>query len=103
MAGNEVNDIVVRLLATADKIGGRERDEIVYHVGRLSRAATRERTAAVEEMQKLRKKVVQQSTELKKLRDTTTNAPAFPVAQGSLAPQSPLVSSHHGPLRYAGC
>jgi hypothetical protein len=59
MAANEVNDIVIRLLATADKIGGREREEILHHVGRLSRAATRERTAAIDEMQKLRKKIVQ--------------------------------------------
>lgn len=103
MAGNEVNDIVVRLLAAADKIGGREREEIMHHVGRLSRAATRERTVAVEEMQKLRKKVVQQSTELKKFQNTINNGPAFPVSQGSLAPQPPLVSSHHHVPRYAGC
>jgi hypothetical protein len=118
MAANEVNDIVIRLLATADKIGGREREEILHHVGRLSRAATRERTAAIDEMQKLRKKIVQQSAELKRIENTSQGHPApqsrsasqgnaafqgrpaqrhlaFPVAQASQASQPPLAS----PLR----
>lgn len=113
MATNEVNDIVVRLLAAADKIGGRDREEILHHVGRLSRAATRERTAAVDEMQKLRKKVVQQGAELRRLEDTThelrrlenlnlkaantcQTVPTGPAAQASKAAQPPLVSSHRG-------
>jgi hypothetical protein len=84
MAANEVNDIVIRLLATADKIGGREREEILHHVGRLSRAATRERNTAIDEMQKLRNKVVQQSAELKRIENTSS--------QGHPAPQSRSVS-----------
>lgn len=101
MAANEVNDIVVRLLAAADKIGGRDREEILHHVGRLSRAATRERSAAVDEMQKLRKKVVQQSADLKRLENTSQElrrlenlnqtVSAAPVAQAPQAAQPPLV------------
>jgi hypothetical protein len=74
MAANEVNDIVMRLLAAADHIHGREKEEILHLVGRLSRAAVCERTAAVDEMQKLRKKIVQQSAELKRI----TNAAQVP-------------------------
>jgi hypothetical protein len=114
MAANEVNDIVIRLLATADKIGGREREEILHHVGKLSRAATRERNAAIDEMQKLRKKVVQQSAELKRIENTSSQGhpapqsrsasqghpasqgrPALPSAQAPQASQPPLVNPPH--------
>jgi transcriptional accessory protein Tex/SPT6 len=76
MAANEVNDIVMRLLAAADHIRGREREEILHHVGKLSRAAVRERTAAVDEMQKLRKKIVQQSAEFKRIENASQSLPA---------------------------
>ena len=92
MTANEVNDIVLRLMAAADHIRGREREEILHHVGRLSRAAVRERTAAVDEMQRLRKKIVQQSAELKRI-ENATGMPAAPVAQASKPSQPPTVSS----------
>jgi uncharacterized Zn finger protein len=91
MTANEVNDIVMRLLAAADHIRGREREEVLHHVGRLSRAAVRERTAAVGEMQKLRKKIVQQSAELKHI-ENATRMPAAPATQAAKAPQLPKVS-----------
>lgn len=92
MAANEVNDIVMRLLAAADHIRGREREEILHHVGRLSRAAVRERTAAVDEMQRLRKKIVQQSADLKRI-ENASKMPATPATQASKASQPPAVSS----------
>lgn len=95
MAANEVNDIVMRLLAAADKIGGREREEILHHVSRLSRAAMRERTAAVDEMQKLRKKVVQQSAELKRIENAAQSVPAPAATQAAQASQPPLVSLNY--------
>ena len=91
MTANEVNDIVMHLLAAADHIRGREREEILHHVGRLSRAAVRERTAAVGEMQKLRKKIVQQSAELKRI-ENASRMPAAPTAQAAKANQPPKVS-----------
>jgi hypothetical protein len=91
MTANEVNDIVMHLLAAADHIRGREREEILHHVGRLSRAAVRERTAAVDEMQKLRKKIVQQSAELKRI-ENATRTPTGPSAQAAKATQPPKVS-----------
>ena len=92
MAANEVNDIVMRLMAATDQIRGREREVILHHVGRLSRAAVRERTAAVDEMQRLRKKIVQQSAELKRI-ETASSMPAAPAAQASKASRPPTVSS----------
>jgi hypothetical protein len=92
MTANEVNDIVLRLMAAADHIRGREREEILHHVGRLSRAAVRERTAAVDEMQRLRKKIVQQSAELKRI-ENASGMPAAPVTQASKPSQPPTVSS----------
>lgn len=91
MAANEVNDIVMRLMAAADHIRGHEREEILHHVGRLSHAAVRERTAAVDEMQRLRKKIVQQSAELKRI-ETASSMPAAPAAQALKAFQPPTVS-----------
>lgn len=91
MTANEVNDIVMHLLAAADHIRGREREEILHHVGRLSRAAVRERTAAVDEMQKLRKKIVQQSAELKRI-ESASKVPTAPAAQAARATQPPKVS-----------
>ena len=92
MTANEVNDIVMRLLAAADHIRGREREEILHHVGRLSRAAVRERTAAVDEMQRLRKKIVQQSADLKRI-ENASKMPAAPATQASKASQPPTVRS----------
>ena len=92
MAANEVNDIVMRLLAAADHIRGREREEMLHHVGRLSRAAVRERTAAVDEMQRLRKKIVQQSADLKRI-ENASKMPAALATQTSKASQPPTVSS----------
>ena len=92
MAANEVNDIVIQLLAAADNIGGRAGDDIMYYVGRLSRAATRERNAAVDEIQRLRKKVVQQSAELRRLGNLVKTDPALTVTQRPFASQPPLVS-----------
>jgi hypothetical protein len=91
MTANEVNDIVMHLLAAADHIRGREREEILHHVGRLSRAAVRERTAAVGEMQKLRKKIVQQSAELKRIENASRMSTA-PAAQAAKATQPLKVS-----------
>ncbi|KAM0710738.1 hypothetical protein Q7P35_001476 [Cladosporium inversicolor] len=91
MTANEVNDIVMRLLAAADHIRGREREEILHHVGRLSRAAVRERTAAVDEMQKLRKKIVQQSAELKRI-GNASKIPTAPATHATKAFQPPTVS-----------
>ena len=93
MSANEVNDIVMRLLAAADHIRGREREEILHHVGRLSRAAVRERTAAVDEMQKLRKKIVQQSAELKRIGNASNSFPAAPSTQASKVSQPPASPS----------
>ena len=76
MAANEVNDIVMRLLAAANHIHGREKEEILHLVGRLSHAAVCERTAAVDELQKLRKKIVQQSAELKRIGNASRSTPA---------------------------
>lgn len=90
MAANEVNDIVIRLMAVADRIGGRERDDLMHYAGRLSRAATRERNAAVDEIQRLRKKIVQQGAELRRLDNLVKSA------QEPFAPQPPLVGSHYG-------
>jgi len=91
MSANEVNDIVMRLLAVTDHLRGREREEILHIVGRLSRAAVRERTAAVDEMQKLRKKVVQQSAELKRIENISRMPPA-PATQAAKPSQPPTVS-----------
>lgn len=89
MATKDVNDLVVKLLGSADKVGGREGDEILSLVGRLSRAATRERTAAVHEMQNLRKTILQQDTMIKRIGyyDSDTS-------QASRASQLPMVSHH---------
>jgi hypothetical protein len=76
VAANEVNDIVICLLATADKIGGHEREQILHHVDRLSRAAMRKRNTAIDKMQKLRKKVVQQSAEPKRIENASQARPA---------------------------
>jgi len=96
MDSREVNGIVVRLLAAADKIGGRERDEVLHHVGRLSRAATRERAIAVDEMQYRDRKIRQLEDELRRLEP---NNPRLsdnqfpPASQAQLPPVSLSVSS----------
>jgi hypothetical protein len=64
MDSREVNEIVVKLLAAADTTG--ERD-ILHLVGRLSRAATRERSTAFEEMHHLDRKIRQLQDELRRL------------------------------------
>jgi hypothetical protein len=96
MAANEVNDIVMRLLAAADRMGGRERDEILHHVGRLSRAASHERAAAIDEMQRLRKKVVQQSAEIREIKRIIGPSQIFPATRAPHVAQPPLVSDLSG-------
>lgn len=92
MSTNEVNEIVVKLLAAADRVTGREqREDILHYVGRLSRAATRERTAAVDEMQNLRKRIVQQSSELRRLREVGKALQTPSAAPPPQAPQPALV------------
>jgi hypothetical protein len=57
MDSRETNEIIVKLLAAVDKIGRREKDEIMHLVGRLSRATTRERETALDEMHHLERKI----------------------------------------------
>lgn len=87
MANNDVNDVVVKLLASADRVGGREGDEILYLVGKLSRAATRERDAAVYEMHNLRKTIVQQDNMIKRIGYREPDS-----SQAHHSPQVPMVS-----------
>jgi arsenate reductase-like glutaredoxin family protein len=86
MDSREVNEIVVKLLAAADKTGDRE---ILHLVGRLSRAATRERSTAFDEMHHLDRKIRQLQDEVKRL------DPHNPLLR------RPMVSIHH-PLSMAG-
>jgi hypothetical protein len=93
MDSREVNEIVVKLLAAADKIDRREREEVLHLVGRLSRAATRERATAFDEMRHLDRKTRHLQDELRRLE------PDNPLLRRSPQARSrPQVSHHHFPL-----
>lgn len=78
--------------------------ELLALISRLSGAATRERSAAVDEMQRLRKKVIQQQTDIKRLGSSSQQAqsPAqlpqtHQMAQATKpprAPQAPMVAGY---------
>lgn len=68
MSSKEVNDILDKLLAVADKLGRHHREDVEYYVDKLSRAATRERTAAFDKMQELNKRLAQQSIEMSRMK-----------------------------------
>jgi len=67
MDSRETNEIIVKLLAAVDKIGRREKDEIMHLVGRLSRATTRERETALDEMHHLERKIRLLQDEVRRL------------------------------------
>ena len=96
MDSREVNEIVVKLLAAVDKIGGRERDDVLHYVGRLSRAATRERAIAVDEMHYRDRKMRQLEAELRRVEPNNPRLSdnRFPLAsQAQLPPHvSPSIS-----------
>jgi len=98
MDSREVNEIIVKLLAAADKIGGRSRDEVLYHIGRLSHAATRERTTAVDEMHYLDRKIRQLQDELRRLEPHNALLHRIPIAPASQARPRPMVSLHTSPM-----
>lgn len=95
MDSREVNEIVVKLLAAVDKIGGRERDDVLHYVGRLSRAATRERAIAVDEMHYRDRKIRQLEDELRRVEpdNPRLNNQFPPASQAQLPPRvSPSLS-----------
>ena len=68
MDSRETNEIIVKLLAAVDKIGRRrEKAEIMHLVGRLSRATTRERETALDEMHHLERKIRLLQDEVRRL------------------------------------
>jgi hypothetical protein len=89
MDSREVNEIVVKLLAAADKTGERE---ILHLVGRLSRAATRERSTSFDEMHHLDRKIRQLQDELRRLDPQNSLLRRSPVSH---ARSRPMVSLHH--------
>lgn len=89
MDSREVNEIVVKLLAAADKIGDRE---ILHLVGRLSRAATRERSTAFDEMHHLDRKIRQLQDEVRRL---DPHNPLLRRSPTSYARSRPMVSIHY--------
>ena len=92
-----MNDIVVKLLAAADKIGGRERNEVLHHVGRLSRAATCERALAIDEMHYRDGKIRQLEDELRRVKPHNPRLSQIPPAsQAQLPPKVSLPISIDG-------
>jgi hypothetical protein len=89
MDSREVNEIVVKLLAAADKSGERE---ILHLVGRLSRAATRERSTAFDEMHHLDRKIRHLQDEIRRLDPQNSLLRRSPVSH---ARSRPMVSLHH--------
>ena len=96
MDSREVNEIVVKLLAAADKIGDREILHLVGRLsrvaGRLSRAATRERSTAFDEMHHLDRKIRQLQDEVKRL---DPHNPLLRRSPTSHARSRPMVSIHY--------
>jgi hypothetical protein len=86
MDSREVNEIIVKLLAAAEKISRREKDEILHLVGRLSGAATRERAKMLGEMHHLERKTKLLQDEVRRL-----DLQNPPLRRGR-------VSQHHIPL-----
>lgn len=89
MDSREVNEIVVKLLAAADKSGERE---ILHLVGRLSRAATRERSTAFDEMHHLDRKIRHLQDEIRRLDPQNSLLRRSPVSH---ARSRPVVSLHN--------